>query len=345
MIDIEERHLAIVQNILTKYPYSFYIFGSRTTDKAHKFSDLDLCYTEDISAREIIQLETDFEESDLPYKVDIVSWHDANSEFKDLILKNAYCLQASDQLKTIEKMALGHFKYLPKIGDYKVVTQDNINIINGGLGSSMFNIAFGAVNNHLELEKQINQVIHRFQNQPFAWWIPPSERSPILDKALNNKGFVTEATEYAMVCDLAKYTIQNLQSSLKIVQVTDKKVLEDFISIISTYDDSAKDFYNSLSIEAITGNEHMFVAYDGNKPVSIGILYTEEQAAGIFSLLTDESARGKGFGTDFMKYLLNFAQESKIKLVTLSASSDSGYRIYERLGFKTIGQFACYEWR
>jgi predicted nucleotidyltransferase len=44
MLNIEPRHLEIVKAILSKYNYEFYIFGSRITDKAKKFSDLDLFY-------------------------------------------------------------------------------------------------------------------------------------------------------------------------------------------------------------------------------------------------------------------------------------------------------------
>jgi hypothetical protein len=45
-----------------------------------------------------------------------------------------------------------------------------------------------------------------------------------------------------------------------------------------------------------------------------------------------------------MKYLINFCQRKAIRQVSLSTSSTYGYRIYEKLGFKLIGKFECYEW-
>ncbi|MBM3198936.1 MAG: nucleotidyltransferase domain-containing protein [Chlamydiae bacterium] len=88
MIFLEQRHLLIVQDILRKYPYTFYAFGSRARGTHHRLSDLDLCVKEPISSMDLSHLQEDFEESDLPYKVDIVSWQGCNEEFRAEIAKS-----------------------------------------------------------------------------------------------------------------------------------------------------------------------------------------------------------------------------------------------------------------
>lgn len=85
MINIDEKHLLIIQNILKKYDFSFYVFGSRITDKVKKFSDLDLLYFDDIPDLVLSHIVEDFEQSDLPYKVDIVSYNKCDDEFKKII--------------------------------------------------------------------------------------------------------------------------------------------------------------------------------------------------------------------------------------------------------------------
>ena len=50
-IDISDKHLKIVKDILQKYPYDFYVFGSRAKQVAKKFSDLDLCYFDNIDSK------------------------------------------------------------------------------------------------------------------------------------------------------------------------------------------------------------------------------------------------------------------------------------------------------
>ena len=84
-MDILPQHLAIIQAILKKYPYTFYAFGSRVTGRARPLSDLDLCFMEEMPLSVQAQLEGEFEESDLPYKVDIVDYHRCSEDFKKII--------------------------------------------------------------------------------------------------------------------------------------------------------------------------------------------------------------------------------------------------------------------
>ncbi|MEY3197064.1 MAG: hypothetical protein RLZZ59_432 [Pseudomonadota bacterium] len=95
MINLEQKHKKIVLDILNKYPYSFYAFGSRTKNKAKPLSDLDLCFTEDIPIRVLSQIATDFEESDLPFKIDLLSWNDCSKEFKDIISTDLVCIKTN----------------------------------------------------------------------------------------------------------------------------------------------------------------------------------------------------------------------------------------------------------
>ncbi len=80
-IDITQEHLKLVQDILAKHllpTAKVWVFGSRVTGRAKKFSDLDL-------AIETRELAWDFEDSDLPYKVDLVDWVSLDDAFKKII--------------------------------------------------------------------------------------------------------------------------------------------------------------------------------------------------------------------------------------------------------------------
>lgn len=93
MLFMEPKHLAIVRNILSNYPYKFYAFGSRARGNPKKFSDLDICFFDNIPLNVVIQIEDDFEESDLPYKVDIVDWNKCSDDFRALIKKDLVLIQ------------------------------------------------------------------------------------------------------------------------------------------------------------------------------------------------------------------------------------------------------------
>lgn len=86
MIQIEKRDLLILKNILNKYPYKFYAYGSRVKGSHKKFSDLDLCITDNISNEILFNIKEAFEESNISIKVDIKRWNiDMDENFRSLI--------------------------------------------------------------------------------------------------------------------------------------------------------------------------------------------------------------------------------------------------------------------
>lgn len=97
MLDIKAEHFKIVQEILQKYPYRFYVFGSRAKGLAKRLSDLDLCFFDSIPSEKQSELEDEFEKSDLPYKVDLVAWDGCDEEFREEIRKDMIPFPLSNQ--------------------------------------------------------------------------------------------------------------------------------------------------------------------------------------------------------------------------------------------------------
>jgi len=84
-LQLEEKHWNIIQQILSKYPYEFYAYGSRVKGTARKFSDLDICFQEEIPLSVISQLREEFSESNLPFEVELVNWKHMRKEFREVI--------------------------------------------------------------------------------------------------------------------------------------------------------------------------------------------------------------------------------------------------------------------
>lgn len=250
-----------------------------------------------------------------------------------------------EYLGTIEQNHLGHFEFLPKELGFDMHEIDGVSIINCGLGSSMFNIVYGVPIKDYDLEDIIAKIKDIFAGQPFAWWVPPRFTNPKLRETLLKAGLIIETIEHAMICNLADISSLEKQTDLIIKPVIDNILLQDFIHVLEPYDNAVRTFYERMNNNHFNLNEKLFVGYVNNQPITIAILFAFGDSAGIFSLLTDDKAQGKGYGTDMMRYLLRTAKENSCKFVTLSASSDSGYRIYERLGFHKIGEFECFEYK
>lgn len=101
-IDIDPDHLAIVRDILHKHvpQYAVWVFGSRVTGKARKFSDLDLAIITDkpLSLEVSASLRDDFSESDLPWKVDVVDWATTSDTFRAIIARDKVALVAPENV-------------------------------------------------------------------------------------------------------------------------------------------------------------------------------------------------------------------------------------------------------
>ena len=93
-IDITPEERAIVLRILNEIVPDREVraFGSRVTGKAKPFSDLDLAIMGDepLPLETRAQLEEAFAESELPWKVDVMDWAQADTEFRLYIHKKSY---------------------------------------------------------------------------------------------------------------------------------------------------------------------------------------------------------------------------------------------------------------
>lgn len=67
-------------------------------------SDLDLCFFEDIPWNVRAHIDEDFEESDLPFKVDIVDWHMCRDDCKKIIRNDLVVLQQGSFAINIQNM-------------------------------------------------------------------------------------------------------------------------------------------------------------------------------------------------------------------------------------------------
>jgi uncharacterized protein len=85
-IDLTKDELKIILKIL-KNRQDTVVFGSRAKGKSKKFSDLDICLKDSIKDSEYELLKEAFEESNLPFKVDLIEYDKISVFFKDLVDK------------------------------------------------------------------------------------------------------------------------------------------------------------------------------------------------------------------------------------------------------------------
>lgn len=93
-IDVRPDELKTVEDILARFtprPNQVLVFGSRARRTARRFSDLDLAIDsgERLSIVELARLQSEFEDSDLPWRVDVVDLNAVGEGFRGSILAHA----------------------------------------------------------------------------------------------------------------------------------------------------------------------------------------------------------------------------------------------------------------
>jgi type I restriction enzyme S subunit len=95
-MDLKPEHLKIVCDVLARYLHGqeVQLFGSRATGRAKPHSDIDLVIMGDelLPVTTMRILRDAFDDSDLPFQVDLVEWAGTSEEFRKVIAATAKVL-------------------------------------------------------------------------------------------------------------------------------------------------------------------------------------------------------------------------------------------------------------
>ena len=100
MFGLEDRHLAFVLSVLKRnisdVDAKFYVFGSRVKGTNKKYSDIDIAI--DLNGKKLDtsilgKILIEFQDSTLPYEVDVVDLNSINENFRNLIKNDLVLLQ------------------------------------------------------------------------------------------------------------------------------------------------------------------------------------------------------------------------------------------------------------
>lgn len=121
MIDVSPFQMETVTGILRKHVPDCEVraFGSRATWTAKDYSDLDLAVVgkEKLSSKILFALKEDFQESNLPFRVDVLDWNSISKEFRKVIEKNYEVVQKIKGNKQTQISGIPEGWGIGKIGD------------------------------------------------------------------------------------------------------------------------------------------------------------------------------------------------------------------------------------
>jgi GNAT superfamily N-acetyltransferase len=84
---------------------------------------------------------------------------------------------------------------------------------------------------------------------------------------------------------------------------------------------------------------HVLGAHEGDRLVVGGMAFDVEDTAGIYLVATATTARGRGLATELMRGLL-IAARARGRTAAVLQSTEMGYSVYRRVGFRDLGSWA-----
>lgn len=140
---------------------------------------------------------------------------------------------------------------------------------------------------------------------------------------------------------------QKTSHQLTITQVKNQEDLLKYTAVFMSLfagtpeKDALESYFKKFSQEELGAKVQLFIGCIDETAVSTGLLIESNDSYGIYDVMTKETVRGKGHGSEMFQFLLTQTID-KQKPVVLQASED-GKNIYKRFGFKDIGEMVVFE--
>ena len=176
----------------------------------------------------------------------------------------------------------------------------------------------------------------------FTWWMEPHLKPSDWTSVLSKHGFGFSNDTPGMAVDLHEMndSIQSVDGfEIRIVDDEESlgnwaKVFVNGYGLPSTWESITFDLWVQLGLEFPLRN---YLGDLNGEPVSTSTVFYGGGAAGIYCVATLPEARGKGIGAAITLNPLQNAREMGYRVGVLQ-SSDMGYNVYKKLGFRHLCQ-------
>ena len=232
--------------------------------------------------------------------------------------------------------------------DGKFNSDETFSVANTGIPTDTFNTLLVKSRNIKDSSK-VRQQLDCFTEKryPFSVWMDVRHVNTNWENILQ-KYHVKEAERNVMMKrENTLHVGERISNQLTITQVKSNeellKYIDVFISLFegSAEQDALESYFNKFSQVKLGPDVQMFIGCIDDMAVTTGLLIESKDSYGIYDVMTKESVRGKGYGSEMFQFLLSQTKD-KQKPVVLQASDD-GKNIYKRFGFIDVGEMVVFE--
>ena len=203
-----------------------------------------------------------------------------------------------------------------------------------------------------DADRRIGEIAdaYRQAGTGFVWWVGPADTPADLGERLARAGLTLEGTAPAMAAHLADVPLDEPPpAGLEIVPVTDRATLDEFLEVITadwlewtggemtpvqqrTLDAWRREIPSRFAFEPVPLR---WIGRLDGRAVATSRLPLGAGVAGLYAVSTLAAHRGRGVGRAMTIAALRAAHSIGHRIGVLQ-SSDLGYSVYRRLGFREL---------
>ena len=180
----------------------------------------------------------------------------------------------------------------------------------------------------------------------FEWKYYSNDQPADLPDRLRAAGFTAEDTETLLIGDVARLPRESpLPDGIDLREITDEAGVDAMARVnLEGFGEQADEGFRTQVLKEIrAGRTRMVVAFDGERPVSMGRVefYAGTEFGGLFGGATIPEFRGRGIFRAIVAQRVAWATAAGCRYLQTDASDDSR-PILERLGFIPVGTTTPY---
>lgn len=181
---------------------------------------------------------------------------------------------------------------------------------------------------------------------PMSWTLGPNDTPADLGKRLERLGVQQTSTNPGMLVDLDDLHPEPLPHDFEIVQVSDETDFRTFTRVLSEgfglplFQEFARMFIDAGDRGGAIAS---YLGLLDGEPVATSRTILAGGLAGVYTVATSASARGRGIGRAVTLEACLYGKHSGYRLATLQAS-DMGHAVYQRMGFWDVCEFRDHTW-
>lgn len=216
---------------------------------------------------------------------------------------------------------------------------DGTNVYMTGVPVADLNLVYVTKNTNT-LDKSLNQA-KQFYDQAqlsFVVIIPQKFCTPEVEGIFNTMGYPQTGKSVSMAIKLDEFTTAKFDEEI-FIRANDHKLNDWMIPLIGAFESTIEfcSIYAATHERALKKNINLrhFSLYKQGTPIASITLSVHDTIARIDDVGTLPEFQGKGYATRLMGYVLSEAKRLGARYCFLE-SSDSGLKVYQKLGFESL---------